>query len=237
MIKDEFFFDGQGCGEFGLLWTGAQTEDAPQRDLQFVSVPGRSGDLIRDNGRYKNITVRYTCAIIRSYRARYDALCAHLFAAPSYRRLEDTMHPNTFRLAVFQGPMEPESTPHGQAGTFEVEFNCKPHKYLKSGEFALEISNGETLLNRWAESLPLIRITGNGSGVLTIGGVTVTVDSMDGSLTLDAETQNAFNGTENKNGTIRIAGGEFPTLPTGETQISWNGGITAVELTPRWRMI
>lgn len=237
MIKDIFFFDGRSSTDYGVIWTGARTEDAPERDLEFVSVTGRSGDLVRDNGRYKNTTVRYSCAVIRKYRGRYDALCAHLFAAPSYRRLEDTMHPNMYRLAVFQGPIEPESTPHGKAGTFDVKFNCKPHKYLKSGEFALTITNGETLLNRWDESLPLIRITGNGSGILMFGGVTVTIDSMDGGLTLDAETQNAYNGTENKNGTIRIAGGEFPTLPAGETRIAWSGGITAVELTPRWRTL
>lgn len=237
MIRDNFFYDGKSCMDYGIIWTGARTEDAPERDLEFVSVPGRSGDLIRDNGRYSNVTVRYSCAIVRKYRARYDALRAHLFAAPTYRRLEDTMHPNVFRLAAFQGPIEPDSTPHGWAGTFDVQFNCKPHRYLKSGEFPMQLESGQVMLNSWDESLPLIQITGSGSGVLTVGGVTVTIDSMDGSLTLDAETQNAYSGLENKNGTIRIAGGEFPTLPAGETRIAWSGGVTTVEITPRWRAI
>ena len=99
------------------------------------------------------------------------------------------------------------------------------------------LENGQILLNNWDESLPLIQITGNGSGMLTVGGVTVTIDSMDSGLTLDAETQNAYNGLENKNGTIRIAGGKFPILPAGETRITWSGGVTAVEITPRWRAL
>lgn len=118
-----------------------------------------------------------------------------------------------------------------------LNFNCKPHRYIKAGTWVQSLENGQILLNNWDESLPLIQITGSGSGVLTVGGVTVTIDSMDGSLTLDAETQNAYSGLENKNGTIRIAGGEFPILPAGETRITWSGGVTAVEITPRWRAL
>lgn len=32
-------------------------------------------------------------------------------------------------------------------------------------------------------------------------------------------------------------GGEFPTLPAGETRVTWSGGVTAVEITPRWRTL
>ena len=32
-------------------------------------------------------------------------------------------------------------------------------------------------------------------------------------------------------------GGEFPTLPSGETRIAWSSGVTVVEITPRWRAL
>lgn len=32
-------------------------------------------------------------------------------------------------------------------------------------------------------------------------------------------------------------GGEFPTLPSGETQIACSSGVTVVEITPIWRSL
>lgn len=32
-------------------------------------------------------------------------------------------------------------------------------------------------------------------------------------------------------------GGEFPTMPSGETRIAWSSGATVVEITPRWRSL
>ena len=201
----KFWFARHCCREYGIYVSGETTFNGSERDYELVSIPGRSGDLIRDNKRYKNITVSYPAFIHKDFLRNTDAARAWLLGSPmTYQKLEDDYH---------------------------------PHRYIKAGTWVQALENGHVLLNNWDESLPLIQITGSGSGVLTVGGVTVTIDSMDGSLTLDAETQNAYSGLENKNGTIRIAGGEFPTLPAGETRITWSGGVTAVEITPRWRAI
>lgn len=53
---------------------------------------------------------------------------------------------------------------------------------------------------------------------------------------LDSEVQNAYDGTTNKNNSISISGG-FPVLEHGESLISYGGGITAVNITPRWWML
>ena len=140
-------------------------------------------------------------------------------------------------MAVFTGPLDFDTRFLNRSGEMTLSFICKPHRYIKAGTWVQALENGQVLLNAWDESLPLIRITGSGSGVLSVGGVTVTINSLNGGLTLDAETQNAYDGTLNKNGTIRIAGGEFPTLPAGETRIAWSGGVSAVEITPRWRAL
>ena len=52
-------------------------------------------------------------------------------------------------------------------------------------------------------------------------------------ITLDCDVQNAYDGTLNLNNNITITGG-WPVLATGQTAISFSGGITAVEITPRW---
>ena len=234
----KFWFAGHCCREYGIYVSGENTFNGPARGYELVSIPGRSGDLIRDNKRYKNITVSYPAFIHRDFLRNTDAARAWLLGSPmQYHKLEDDYHPDEYRMAIFTGPLDFDTRFLNRSGETTLNFNCKPHRYIKAGTWVQALENGQILLNNWDESLPLIQITGNGSGMLTVGGVTVTIDSMDSGLTLDAETQNAYNGLENKNGTIRIAGGEFPILPAGETRITWSGGVTAVEITPRWRAL
>ena len=113
-------------------------------------------------------------------------------------------------------------------------FNCMPQRWLKSGEVPISITaQGQALPNQWQPALPLIQLTGTGSGELSVGSSTISITGMDGSLTIDSETQNAYEGTKNKNGIITVSGG-FPVLATGDTPIIWSGGITAIKITPRW---
>ena len=220
----KFWFARHCCREYGIYVSGENTFNGSERDYELVSIPGRSGDLIRDNKRYKNITVSYPAFIHKDFLRNTDAARAWLLGSPmTYQKLEDDYHPDEYRMAVFTGPLDFDTRFLNRSGETTLNFNCKPHRYIKAGTWVQALENGHVLLNNWDESLPLIQITGSGS--------------MDGSLTLDAETQNAYSGLENKNGTIRIAGGEFPTLPAGETRITWSGGVTAVEITPRWRAI
>ena len=62
-------------------------------------------------------------------------LCSHV----GYFRLEDPdRHPGVYRMAEFTGPINPKTIGYRFAGTFPLEFNCKPQQFLTSGESALE---------------------------------------------------------------------------------------------------
>ena len=65
-----------------------------------------------------------------------------------------------------------------------------------------------------------------------MGEYTVQIKALDGYVILDSDSQNAYKGTLNKNGTIYAP--QFPVLERGKNFISWDGGITSVEITPRW---
>lgn len=232
-MREAFYFDGVSSLEYGIVLTGAEPEAAPQRDIESITVPGRNGGLLRDNGRFDNVEVIYHCAITQNFRHRYDALLAHLFFSPSYRRLEDTLHCDFYRMAVFRASIDPTVYPRADVGTFDLRFDCKPQKFLKSGDFPLRLSGGRSVTNQWMPALPIIKITGTGDGQLVVGGSRVDITDMTGSITLDCDVQNAYDGTLNLNNNITITGG-WPVLATGQTAISFSGGITAVEITPRW---
>lgn len=136
-------------------------------------------------------------------------------------------------MAAFLSSLEPEMVgSFCRAGTFDIPFNCKPQRFLKSGEISMPLTAPTTLSNPGMESLPLITVYGTGAGTVTVGGVTVDIKSLDDYVILDCDTQNAYKGPQNKNSTIYAP--KFPTIPPGESLLTWSGGVDRVELIPRW---
>lgn len=234
----KFWFDGQCSANFGMMATGSGTFNAPERDLETISVAGRNGDLIRDNGRYKNIPVSYPIAICKDFPEKADAARAWLLSKSGYCRLEDGYNPDTYRMAMFKGPVNFDVSFLSRAGESTLKFDCKPQRYLKSGEHPILMDAAGILCNPTLfPALPLITVYGNGTGELIVGDIVVQIKANDGQIVLDSEMQDAYrvadSGTlENKNGSIYAP--DFPQLPAGETAISWTGDIAHIEIIPRW---
>lgn len=231
-------FAGQRSADFGLVVTGSGTYNAPERDMEAVAVEGRSGDLILDKGRYKNIPVSYPVSICRDFPEKAHAARSWLLSKPGYRRLEDDYNPDYFRMGMFQGPLDFSVKFLGRAAEATLTFNCKPQRYLKSGEHPFTLQAAGRLWNPTGfPALPRIAVYGSGAGELTVGGSIVKILAMTDHLILDSESQNAFRVTaagtqESRNGDIYAP--VFPVLTEGEIPVSWSGGITHIEIIPRW---
>lgn len=231
-----FIFDGKNSLDYKIGIDKCPASNHAARVVEKISVPGRSGDLIRDTGAFSNVTQPYeiwfkakTCGTTVAARN----IASWLLSGNGYKRLEDSYDPDVFRIALFSGPFDVENWMllYGRA---TIEFDCKPQRYFKSGEYPISIISGQVINNIWNDALPLIEITGNGDGEIVIGTVTTSITGMDGGIILDSETQNAYYGTLNKNNNVIISGADFPYLPNGDTAIMWSGGITGVKITPRW---
>lgn len=233
MRKDFFIFGGVNSLDYGVLLDGSGTTTAPERDVTTVTIPGRSGDLLVDAGRWKNTTVSYPCTIAREFEGRFPAFKQALLAEGGYKRLEDTLHPDEYRLAYLAGPLEPETIPYNRAGTFVLDFGCKPQRFLKSGEDALTVASGGKLYNpTGCAALPLILLTLTGDAKLNVGGVQMSVAGYTGPMWIDCDLQDAYYNNTNLNKYLTAP--EFPVLGAGATQISWSGGIAKCEVVPRW---
>jgi len=233
MRRDYFIFGGVNSLDFGVILQEAPVESLPEPENEYVSVPGRNGDLLRPGGRWKNIKVSYSGAIVTNFAENFGALRQRMLSQAGYQRLEDTLHPEWYRMAALSGGVDPALTPYNRAGTFALTFSAKPQRYLKTGETPIQVETGQTLHNPWMPALPLIRVTGNGDGQLVVGSSTITITGLEGGITIDSDTQNAYDDARNLNNSISVVGG-FPTLSTGKTAVSFSGGITAVQITPRW---
>lgn len=225
-------FGGKSSREYGIYISGAQTFNAPERDVETVTIPGRSGNLIIDNGRLKNITVSYP-AYIRTDFARLAAAARNwLLAEPGYRRMEDTYAPDFYRMARFSGPLDFDTRFLNRSAECTLSFDCMPQRFDKRGEYPIRLQVPKTIINPYPfPALPLIRVYGSGAGNLMVGNTVVQIKAIDGYLDLDSDTQNAFKGPQNCN--AQIYAPDFPMLE-GKTGISWEGAISKVEITPRW---
>lgn len=228
-MENYFIFNGESSADFGVWISGGGTYNAPARDVETASVPGRNGMVTFDNGRFENIQLTYPAFISRRFQTRIDGFRAFLLSQRGYQRLEDTYHPDEYRLAIYHSGLSVETTARNLAGKFEVTFDCKPQRFLKSGENYVSVSSGSVLFNPTRfTALPLIRATGNGS--LTIGGTTITVSGNSGQIYLDSDLQDAYLGSTNKNSKVTP---NFPVLEPGDNLVTISG-LTDVEIMPRW---
>lgn len=205
----------------------------PERDYTITHIPGRNGDIIQDNGCYKNVERTYEVSFDapnEDFATYANAVSAWLHSTTGYARLEDSYEPNYYRMATYQESNIFENL-YNQAGTATIVFECKPQRFLKTGDNIITIQNSLTIMNPTGfEAYPLLKVTGT-SGVLTVNGNSITFSSIDNFVMLDCELQDAYKENINKNSTIS---GTFPVLKTGSNTISWTGGISSVTMKPRW---
>lgn len=222
-------FNGKSTLDFGVGISGESSFNAPTRDVDFVSIAGRNGDLTIDNGRYNNIEVTYPAFISRNFKSNVVGLRAFLCSQKGYQRLEDTYSPDYYRKGVFLNGLEFETLPLNVAANFELVFNCKPQRFLKSGEQSYTFEDGGTIYNPTRfNSKPIIRVYG--TGTLTIGDYSITIDSLltEPYIDLDCDLMNAYKGSLNLNNYVS---GDFPELVPGANEITYDGTI---ELVPNW---
>ena len=205
----------------------------PERDYTITHIPGRNGDIIQDNGCYKNVERTYEVSFDvpnEDFATYANAVSAWLHSTTGYARLEDSYEPNYYRMATYQESNIFENL-YNQAGTATIVFECKPQRFLKTGDNTIAIQNSLTIMNPTGfEAYPLFKVTGT-SGILTVNGNSITFSSIDDFVMLDCELQDAYKETTNKNSTVS---GTFPVLKPGSNTISWTGDISSVTMKPRW---
>lgn len=225
-------FNGVNSAAYGIFISGEGSFDAPARDRSSLTIPGRNGTLIIDNGRYKNITLKYPCFFVSSFQNNAASAREWLLAPSGYVKLTDDYHSDEYRLAIFTGGIEFEPTAWNLHAESELTFDCKPQRFLNSGDTPVTVANNGTISNPTGMiARPLISVTGTGNGTLSVGGTTVTLSDLNGGIVLDCDLQDAYYGLLPANDQME---GEFPTLKPGSNGVAYTGGITAVSITPRW---
>ena len=223
--------------DYGVWISGEGTFNRPKRAYTEKTIPGRNGTLLIDEGRFLNVDLVYPAIITDDMPNKIDAFLNDLASMTGYQRLEDTYHPYEFRMAQFTGEVKVETEGYmNRHGSFSISFNTMPQRYLKSGEKAISFTSNGKIMNRTQmPSKPYLRIFGSAAGTVGIGSETITISSISTYVDIDCEIMDAFKGSTNCNGNVSFTGPI--TIPAGEHGITKSGGITKVEVTPRWYIL
>ena len=175
-----FTFAGQYSGTYGVYIQEPAVFDAPERDVEMIAIPGRNGELVLDKGRFHNIEVTYHCALpASSGQADFISGVASfrnmLASKVGYQRLSDDFNTSEYRMGAFVSGLSVNSV-NVESGTFDVVFNCKPQRFLTSGETATAVSSGGKVTNPTLfNARPQLQVTGYGS--IDMGGSTIIVNN------------------------------------------------------------
>lgn len=205
----------------------------PIKDLETFRVPGRNGALIIDNGTWDNVVIPYPC--YTKTLAAFENIVETLGALKGYQKIACSNDSTHYRMGVPIIPQAPTAKRINTNFYFNLSFNCKPQRFLTSGDTTTTYSNtGTSTLNNPTkfESRPLLRITGNGK--VTVNGTEITIAGTTGYTDVDCEAMECFNGSTSRNANVSFNTNDFPTLAPGNNSIVRATGITQVIITPRW---
>lgn len=228
---------GENSTNYGIVVGESPVFDKPKRKQTVFNVPGRNGSILMQQDAFEDVVRTYKVWIAEdsannaTLTDRVSAVTAWLNSKSGYQELEDSFEPDYFRLAYYSGG-DSFSDNMMQYGESELNFTCRPERFLKTGATAVTVTNGQTLTNPTKfTSKPLIYIQGSGTYSITLGGKTITATVTD-YIYIDCDAQNAYRlATENRNDKIT---GSFPVMPSGANTVAITGSPTAVKITPRY---
>lgn len=221
----------------GVYVTGSGAYDAAELDIKAYEIPGKNGDILISNNRWKNIEVVYPAFVV-GMSSRIQSIRNWLTGAQGYTTISDTFDTTHFREGISSGRQSFEAQPTIDGANFELVFNCKPQRYLTSGDSYQSVTNNMTLTNPTSfNALPVFYMVGGWSN-----GATFTVTNSLGTFTMTAtaayaytsyiscEYKNVYRSGTNLNDKM---GGDFPVLAPGTNTITISG-FNQPWIRPRW---
>ena len=233
MLNETFYLDGIDARSSGIQLQAPIEFSEAVPVVEAQTIPGRNGDLIWETGSYENRSGSASCFCLqKDVEKAVSSAGRFLMGKKGYRRLETSDDPDHYWMARVENSPQIAMRLRTIA-PFEIGFDCKPQRFVKSGENPIVFTSSGSLFNQYGQiALPFITLYGQGAGRITIGDCVVEVKALNGSLYLDSDTQNAYNNNGNQN--LNINAPVFPVLGDGEIEVAFSGGIERVEIAPRW---
>jgi phage-related protein len=216
--------------DLGLRITQPPVAPISRQIVNSIPVDGREGTLTILRG-WEDMRFIFRAALLgNDFHRRFREILPSILQAKTIYFSNDS--------DVFYNIKTANATPMEQKMVtlyeFTLSFTCSPFKYIRNvAPITLTASGSVTNLGT-VHSLPKITAFGTGSQTLTINGNGVTLNILQGSLTIDSELKTCHFGNVAQNNRMQ---GDFPIFEVGNNTVAFGGGITKLEIEPRWRHI
>lgn len=232
---------------------GALSYNKPKKNIEMISVPGRSGDLTIDYGTWQNVLITYPC-FARSLLA-FEAVINTLGRLSGYQKITCTNDSTHYRMGVPIIPEAPTVKRISNDFYFNLVFNCKPQRYLSSNvSYTIAAGSSLDLVNPTGfQSEPYLEIDDAGTitfkEVLTsptalYRQVVATVTNVDDwpRLFMDCALMECWSEEivgvkQGENKEVSFSPNEFPVLYANQdgskTKVT-NGTTASLKIYPRW---
>lgn len=226
------FLSQNSYDDFGLVIEKRPLIPKPQRNIEYLQVPGRSGSLKVDDETYNDIIIPVQCGFKDDdVPGQADLVNAWLNGGEG--QLIFSNQTDKYYLAHVSDQFD-IAQERKVFGKFLINFRCRPFKYAVTNT-PITLTEAGTVTNPGnIDSEPVILLTGSGSITLTINGVSIILADVVDYVTIDSVLKDSYKGTVLKNSKMT---GEFPLLIPGENTVSWTGTVTSVQITGNWRWL
>lgn len=221
--------------QYSLFVNESKTYFAPEHSYEKIEVPGRNGDLLIDNNRFKNVTVTLDCFIKTNFKTNFRDMMNVLLSLTGYQKLILPGDTNHYRMGYLKGVVQAETTPFNKSGFFTLTFDCKPQRFRTSGDEEILLSAAGTtatitnptrflakpiIINHQGGGM---RVSANGNG-FSLSYEPGTSSSVSGAtVSVDCDLMTCASGTTNYFEYLSLTlGNGFPYLVPGENTISYN---------------
>ena len=166
---NELTFNGKSFSEFSAYIATSNFLDGAAKDIQSVSVVGRSGALQLSNDKYNNLTLKVRMYITNDMQENMRKMRNFLESCWGYCRYEETQTPNEFRMASFKAAFVPDVY-DVNVGVVDLTFDSMPQRFLKSGENWTTVSSSSSEISGNPVSIS------NPSGLTALTGLSVDIE-------------------------------------------------------------
>lgn len=224
--------NNQNTKNLGFALVGRPSIASADKKYETTEVEGRDGSLTRFLG-YEDLkfSLNFNILFQDDIKQKLREIKGVLASADTLS-FDDS--PN-FYYKIKQAQISETESVIKASGVFSVDFVAEPFEYQKTSSTAYTTKPISLTNQTTTTALPLIKVTGTGTVVLSVNGTGITLTGLTSSIVLDSELQEAYTGlTTNMNSNMN---GNFPVLKIGSNSISWTGTVTKVEIDPRWRWL
>lgn len=244
-MNDWFDWNNTRCTNYGIRVLNQPSIIRAQERVESIVIPGLSGSLTRTEGKdiFEEKNQSCVCIIEDDVINRIAKIGGWLRGGGNVTFANQPDGYYKARIAN-QIPFDKILRNHPHR-SFSVEFICQPFFYLFTGDTSRSYYSGERLTNPGnIASAPIIKVTGDGDGTIMCGESTMLTNGLGevGYIIIDCEAKIAYKGAPgDPTDPLTLLGtrvtGEWLTIPTGDSYFTFTGGISSVEITPRWRNV